>query len=235
MKLAGGIVPHHDLASVEIARFFRTLKLQNPNIENFIVLGPNHRDIAIAPVTTSALSFETRLGRLPNNFDLTNSFVKAGSVNYDEINFAPEHSIKVLTPFIKNYYPNAKVVPIILTSKNTIDDDKRLALFLADIIKRNPNTIVIGSIDFSHYLASDTAKQMDEVTVDAIAKSDYEKIASFTSDNLDSPSTLITLLETMRLLGASKQQILEHNNSAQILGRDLNYSTSYYTIIFGND
>ena len=94
------------------------------------------------------------------------------------------------------------------------------------------SAVIISSIDFSHYLASDIAEEKDEITLDLIKNRNYQEIAGLNSDYLDSPASLIVFLRTMELLEADNMEIIEHSNSAKIIGKDLQNSTSYYTMLF---
>jgi len=225
-NIKGGIVPHHDLASEMIADFFNGIKSQD--IETIIILGPNHSNIGQPAISEKAV-WHTLFGTVEQDNQIVNELKQKGLVSFDENNFTKEHSIKVLTPFIKYYLPEAKIVPIIFTTE--FNDYDLLAQSLEKYLQYE-NTILISSIDFSHYLPKQEADKNDLETIEAIEKRDYQFLSKFNSDYLDSPTSIIVLLKAMDLINAENIDIIDHSNSASILGQNLNETTSYYTILF---
>lgn len=57
-------------------------------------------------------------------------------------------------------------------------------------------------------------------------------ILTFTNDNLDSPNSIITMLNTMKLIEVKKLKLLNKNNSQIILNKNVQETTSYVTFIF---
>jgi len=227
-QIKGGIAPHHDVASDLIADFFHQLSL-NSNPKTFIILGPNHENIGLASAISEKAKWQTLFGIVEQDNIILQDLKDAGYITFDQENFIKEHSIKVLTPFIKYYFPDAKIVPIIFTTEFNQYD------LLANKLKKyivEDKAVIISSIDFSHYLTTDEAETKDQITLEAINNRDYEFLSKFDSDYLDSPACLIILLKTMDLSKTGNIQILQHSNSGKIIGQDLQSSTSYFTMFF---
>ena len=229
-KAVGGIVPHHDLASDLIEDFFYRLSL-TAQPETFIILGPNHADIGLSPAISGEPVWQTLSGPIENDEKILKELIDRKKISLDQENFEKEHSVRVLIPFLQRHFPDAKLLPIILTSKHDLELSMDLAEELALYID-GKSAVIISSIDFSHYLASDIAEEKDEITLDLIKNRNYQEIAGLNSDYLDSPASLIVFLRTMELLEADNMEIIEHSNSAKIIGKDLQNSTSYYTMLF---
>lgn len=223
-EIRGATVPHHEVASNYLANFFYSLS-KNQDVDTFIILGPNHSDIAVWPAISAEVYWQTDFGPIYQNENILKALIDSGQVVYDQDNFLPEHSIKIVLPFIKNYFPEATVVPIILTSKHDQVMSRELAEKLA-IYMEDEKIILLSSLDFSHYLDIDMARQNDQITLQAIYDRDYDRIANFNSDYLDSPPALITLLETMNLLETNDFELVYNSNSGEILGANTN-TTSY--------
>lgn len=225
----GGIVPHHDLASELIADFFQKLS-QYAEPKTFIILGPNHSDVALAPAISGRVTWQTPFGSVSNNYEILEELKEEGAVTYDEENFSKEHSIAVLTPFIAYYFPESLIAPIIFTSKH----DREQSLALAEELEKylNEDTILISSLDFSHYLPSDLTAEKDELTLELIKSKDYETIAKLNSDYIDSPACLIVLLRAMELMQVPGLEILQHSEAGQLINQELESSTSYFTLFF---
>ena len=223
-RLVGAILPHHEVADVYLAKFFAQLAKEQ-SVDTFIILGPNHSDVAAWPAISAETYWQTSLGSVYQAENILDGLAESGTVVYDQENFIPEHSIKTIIPFIKYYFPEAKVVPIILTSRH----DQSMSLVLAQkisLLLEDKKTLILSSIDFSHYLDLATAEQNDQVSLEAIYNRDYSLLSNLNSDYLDSPPTLIVLLEAMRLLETNDFELIDHSNSAKILGGDQN-TTSY--------
>jgi AmmeMemoRadiSam system protein B len=138
--------------------------------------------------------------------------------------------VKVPVPYIAHYFPDAKIVPIIFTSGLT---EKQIDQFVSALVENiDEKTIVIGSLDFSHYLPSVMTAEKDVVTLAAIEQRNYPVITNFSNDNIDSAVTLSAFLKTMDLIKANNLEVLQHHNSADFIGREINSSTSYFTLFF---
>lgn len=228
-RVVGAILPHHDLAGDMIAEFLSILA-DHQLVERFIILAPNHHDIAIEPAISTLENWQTHLGQVETDQKNVEQLAINGLIAYDPENFQMEHSIKVLLPFIEYYFPQAKVVPIIFTSQQTNQASFLLAENIFPLL--DGKTVVINSLDLSHYLPLNQAEINDQLTLAAINNKNYELINSLNSDYLDSPDSLNTMLKVMELSKASEMKIISHTNSANILNVDLDSTTSYITSYF---
>ena len=227
-NIKGGIVPHHDLASPLIAEFFAELSAsQKP--KTIILLGPNHPDLGEKAVTAQ-INWETRVGKVEYNNAITSELITKKIAAVDERRLEHEQSITTLIPYIAYYFPGTKIVPLIVTSKNDLIANTKLAEQLVSYL--DDETLLIASIDFSHYLPSDQASRNDKVVEVYIRERNYPAIARLNSDYLDSPPSLITFLKVMDKLEARQMKIIANTDSGNLIGRDLDVSTSYFTILF---
>lgn len=199
----GGIVPHHLLAEEMINDFFIQLAKQKP--ETIILIGPNHFEKGDY-ILSSANNLQIR---------------KDNEIINQEI------SMVNIVPIIKRVLPNVNIVPIIFRNNVDVNDLRKIADRLSGLV--NSKTVLVASIDFSHYLNAPQAEVKDGQTLKAIKDKDLQKILSFNFDNLDSPASLFVLLST---LGDKKMHLIGHTNSAQILKRGDLPVTSYLEIMF---
>jgi AmmeMemoRadiSam system protein B len=229
-QVIGGIVPHHLLAANMIAEFFWTLAQEPP--DTLVVVGPNHRRIGFNELHTSTLNWVTPFGVLETDIGLTNNLMEELNASQNDALMELEHSISSLVPYIKYYLPETKIVPILLHGNYSLEDSKKLGEFLSEAMKDDEGIMVIASIDFSHYLDTDTANRMDAITLEAIESRDTLALIRMTNDNLDSPPSILTLLSAMDGVGAVGPDVIGHNNSFGISGTSPDYTTSYYTMLF---
>lgn len=233
-RAVAAIAPHHDLAAEYTAELFALLS--SPEIETVIIIGPNHENIGSGEVITGLVDY-----RLFNNSVKTDEeWVKwleqeKLAVSGAE-NFLNEHAIYALVPFIKYYFPEAKIVPIILKSSVLQERAIFLGQSIADRIaatKAGDKVLIIGSIDFSHYLSTEQAKIKDMETQEAILERNYQRLYSFGDDHIDSPPSAVTVLSAATRLGGDKTEIIANVNQAEVAGLiSVPSSTSYFTIIF---
>jgi MEMO1 family protein len=234
--IVGGVVPHHLLAGKMIAVFFKTLSESNP--DTLVILAPNHGRIGHNSINTSLLGWNTDLGTLENDSVLTNWIISKIGASQDNTLMEEEHSISSLIPYIKYYMPDVKIVPILLHGNYPANKSEELGKKLADELsglsgKSNTyGTVIIASVDFSHYLDAAAADKMDEKTLSAIKAFDIRSIGMMGNDNLDSPPSIIALLSAMKELKAAGLEVTGHNNSSIIAGKGADYTTSYFTILF---
>lgn len=227
-KIYGGVVPHHSPASYLIAKLFSSLKLQNPKV--IVLIGPNHRDVGKFNALTSFYGWETPFGILEPADPLIRKLVNTGLAQEDEDAFTNEQSVGAIVPYIKYFLPDVKIIPIILKSDFDLKDGKNLANLLTEF--SGDGTVILASIDFSHYLNNFKAREKDRVTLESIKSHDLGKILSFNSDFLDSPGSLVTLLMAMENIQKTGFEILNHTNSGEILGNGVIPTTSYFLLAF---
>ncbi|MFW6028644.1 MAG: AmmeMemoRadiSam system protein B [Halanaerobiales bacterium] len=229
-ELKGGIVPHHLLADKLIAEAFVTLSQQQPEV--IVLIGPNHEGIGDNNVQTSNLNWETPFGKMKAEQDIIQELIQYQFAATNDDLMESDHSIGALIPYIHYYFPETKIVPIIIKGTNEYADTIALGEVLYDLLQ-DKEYLIIGSIDFSHYLSVEEADKRDEITYQAIKDRDFDKIRSFNNEYLDSPLSLITLLTIMNKEEAKNDILLENNNSARINPlTDSNYTTSYFTLVY---
>jgi AmmeMemoRadiSam system protein B len=229
-EIKGIIVPHHDLAGKYVAEIMQ--KIADDKIERVIIVGPNHAESGVNDIVSGIIQWQTPQGEIKADIKTIKFLQEKGLVYLAEEKFKTEHSINAMVPYIHYYFPNAKIVPIILKHGTSLTETEKLAIDLKDLM--NEKTLIIGSIDFSHYLPTAEAYDKDKITAEALKNSDYEKLYSFDNDYLDSPPTAVTVLKVMDLLKASNLTIVRNTNQADAVGLPtIKSSTSYFTILLG--
>ena len=226
---AGGIISHHDLASEVIAEFFSRLA-QDEHIDTFILIGPNHDNVGLSPVISGRVRWQTPLGAVETDYDILDDLTTSGLVSLDEENLRRDNAVTTLLPFIEYYFPDARIVPLLFTSEETMKKDMLLASAIKGV--SGEKTFLLASLDFSHYLDRWTADEKDDETLAALRDRDYETIAAWNSDHVDSHWTLINLLRVMELETAEEPEILRHTNSADFMGQGSGNTTSYFSILY---
>ncbi len=134
-------------------------------VERVVLLGPSHR-VAFAGVATSGAEvFETPIGPVAVDREAVASLVHSGLAREFEAAHANEHSLEVQLPFLKQIFPEARVVPLLAG-----DDDWRAAERALDALWGGDETAVVVSSDLSHYHDYATARKIDAHTAETVER-----------------------------------------------------------------
>lgn len=225
--LIGGLVPHHNLAGEMFSRLFIQLEAHPPR--TVIVVGPNHANRGQRAIT-GRRGWTTAFGVVPADQALVSHLAEAGLATIDDDALANEHAIGALMPYLQYHAPGAQVVPIILHRGVTLPEMERLAAFLAPLLSED--TLLVASVDFSHYLTRAQAEANDAVTLKAIQDFDLEALLAMGPDHVDSPASLGVLMLAMRELDAEGPTVEANTNSGRLVGSDVAGTTSYFTLSY---
>lgn len=222
-RIVGGVVAHHLVVQDTLAKYFQ-------NISNFpytrvILLGPNHGEIGEAKVVTSSRGWDTPYGRVHADQEITNKLSDTCAKN-DSYPLENDHALEVIMPYINVYLKGAKVVPLLLSGKlSKVEIDNLVACLIPNI---DSNTLVLVSSDFSHYLKSDAAQVKDRETIALIKSWNLAKLLTLTSDHLDSPPSLVTLLELMQALGVTNFEVFANTNASKVMNTPYQATTTHF-------
>ncbi|MDO8496518.1 MAG: AmmeMemoRadiSam system protein B [bacterium] len=193
----GGITSHHvPTAFPLLAEFYSRLK-NTKNIDTFVILGPDHWEKGRADVSISEADFVTPFGKLSPDMDRINKIEESRFVVHDETPFE-DHSIHSQLLFIAKLFPNAKIVPIVFRSSTANEYAEKLGDLIASL--SGPNTFVVASVDFSHYLNEEQARPLDARSATILAGID-PRLAGLT--RADSPASLTALVAAVKKMGAT--------------------------------
>ncbi|HQM16190.1 MAG TPA: AmmeMemoRadiSam system protein B [Candidatus Woesebacteria bacterium] len=226
--IMGGIVPHHLVASQLIADFFYRLTNQKP--KTIIILGPNHLERGEKPVLSSIYNWKTSFGVVEPQRNIIVQLRDKKVINIDENTVSSDHSITSLMPFLEYYLPDTKVVPLLISGLMDQSQINKLANHLAKVV--NEDVVLIAAVDFSHNLIGDQARQKDQITYHLMMTRQYDQLRNLNNQYLDSPSSIIALLKTMELVGATQSDLIYNTNSGEISGDHSVGSTSYFSIVY---
>ncbi len=210
------------MAAELIDDFLSRLAGQKP--KRIILLGPNHEEKGEFKVLTS------NNGILKTDKKLTEKLTSLNLVHLNNQIVGQEHSINQITPFIQKHLPQASFLPLVISNKMKEKEIEALASSLSSEVDKE--TVILASIDFSHYLKKEATYQNDLKSLEIIRNFDYQKISSLGNDFLDAPCTLNILLKTMQKTNHANLEVLAHTNSAELLNNDFTQTTSYFSIAF---
>lgn len=226
-RLAGGLVPHHNLAAELLSDFFLPVGEDPPEV--IFLVGPNHEGLG-QRVITGRRAWQTDFGLVEADLPSVAALEAAGLAAVDEEALAAEHAMGALMPYIEYHAPDARVVPLVLHREMSMAQLRGLAAWLARQL--GEDRLLLASVDFSHYLTRAEAEVKDGETLRLIQERDLAGLMEMGPDHLDSPGSLSVLMLAMAELGAEGPHVLGHTNSGVILRDDLIETTSYFTLTF---
>lgn len=216
----GGIVSHHLLANIDIGHFFA--EFSDQAVKRVVIIGPNHYYPNDASFISTTRGYETPFGAVDIDVEMVNELVASGVLTVSPEKIEEEHSISSLVPYVAAYFPQATLVPIIVSARPTEAELTDLAAYLSAI--DSVDTIVVASVDFSHHLYSNASRLHDARTITALTSFDY---TSLLNAEVDSPDSLYVLLKYLESKGAQNLTV-QSQNSAKIFNQyDSEDVTSY--------
>ena len=217
------VIPHHLLAKDLI---IKTLDSISSDYQTIFLIGPNHKNLGKVSVQISKANWRTKFGQLSPDLEVVDYLEKNSDLDISEENFNTEHSICGLVSFVKIYFPQAKIVPIILKSNTYASQVDKL---VSNISISCNNCLLIASVDFSHEVSSDQAKKNDQISADILIN---QKLDDLKKIEVDSLPTLQTLLLFLKEQNAREVQLVDSSNSYKISGINPESVTSYISMIY---
>jgi len=201
-------------------------KILNP--ETIVIIGPNHYQNEKSNIQTcKSCKFQSIDGLVSINSKLSQKLVDSNFASYQDDTFIKEHAIYSHTPYIKKAFPNAKILPIILKWETPQKRTKELAQWLS---KNLPdNSLVIASVDFSHYNPETVANFHDISSFSTIANFDFQNIYNL---EIDSPASISTITELMNIKKYNSTERIFHTNNQNYRTKTLDSTTSHQFIAF---
>lgn len=227
-SIRAGIVTHHFLASGLMVRFFATLHAQS-SPKTIVLIGPNHFHHGSANISVSSLPWKTPFGLVEADADAVQQIKSAIHLPEDPEAFTGEHSVGVLIPFLRYYFPQCRVVPILVDVNARQSQVQELRGVLGEFL-RSPRALVLLSMDFSHNSVASVADSRDALAERAMTGLDFDEVDGL---QVDCRKGLWLLLASLRDLGNVRAQIGEHTNSGRLTGNSHQPDvTSYFSVYF---
>ncbi|MFA5131273.1 MAG: AmmeMemoRadiSam system protein B [Patescibacteria group bacterium] len=226
--VSGLIVPHHLLAKDMIASAYAYAS--SGKHSTIVLLSPDHFSAGKSEVSVSERDFATVFGIVASDKKIAGELKKLPFVGEGDF-FYREHGLQAELPFIKYYFPNAKIIA--LTFKPTTSQDK-LDQIISVLEKNLPDdSLIIQSTDFSHYLSPAQAAREDTESIAMIMSGDAPQSLDLGQPaNLDSSAALYIQTRLQTEFFKTEPNILEHKNSQDYTTEPVDSSTSYLTVAY---
>lgn len=213
------IVPHAGyMYSGQIAAY--SFKQIPPTTQKVIIMGTLHHYYIKGVCALDYDYLETPLGNIKVSADIKDLISKKIATFIPEADNY-EHSIEIELPFLKYCLKTFEIVPLLVGEV----DAKKFADELKNYI--DENTVVVVSVDLSHFYNYEEARRLDLLTIDTILNLDEDKIPELEIDSHYAVMTLISLCKFFNW----KPELLIYKNSGDITG-DKSRVVGYTSIIF---
>jgi poly-gamma-glutamate synthesis protein (capsule biosynthesis protein) len=228
-RITGISVPHHLVAADLIARGFRAAA--GSSYDRVIILSPDHFNRSRRPMATTPRDMHTVFGLLQNDRAATSALLETDDLFDDSDLFAQEHGISAVLPFIRHFWPDAKIVPIAISYGASRANCDRVVTQLEKLI--GARTLVVQSTDYSHYLSADAARQRDQETLNVIAADDVDAVLRLVQPaHMDSRAAQYIQMQLQDHVFKSSSTVVANRNSAEygaVGARTTSYIVTVYT------
>lgn len=249
--IVAGVVPHAGwvFSGPTAAKVFAAIKSQFIP-ETVVLLSADHRWGRFRPAVYGSGAWLTPLGEVEVAADLAQAVIREGAgrlVDAPEAH-AGEHSAEVQVPFIQHLFPQARILPILVSPDE-------LALEAGEAIARaiaawGQRAVVVGTSDLTHYgamyygfapagtgeRALAWARANDERVIRLMLEMRAEEVVpeTETHHNACGGGAIAATIAAARALGAQKGVLLEYTNSHQVRPRGpATDFVGYAAVVFG--
>lgn len=228
-KIVAGIVPHAGwiYSGAVASKVFKCIKEKN-NPDVFILLGAIHTWGVERNSVCASGSWSTPFGEVEVDEDTADSLLGLlkNRLTDDKRAHSKEHSIEVQVPFIKYFFPEAKIVPI------SIVPDANSALTGQEIgkiaVQSEKEIVVVGTTDLTHYgdaygftpqgygsNALKWLKENDAKIIKLALEMKAEEIVreALTNYNACGSGAMAAAVSAARVMGAKKGVLIDYTTS----------------------
>lgn len=204
------IVPHAGYPYSGPVAAYSFKQLIGKNIKKAIIIGPSHHFPVSGLFLSGADLWQTPLGSV--NIALINSeLAKENNFAINDQVHTPEHALEIEVPFLQTVLPNIEIIPIIVGQLNT----SQRADFVSTLNRYlDAQTVLIVSVDMSHYHPYDEALNLDKQSIDHVLNLDDNGILN---DEIDAPWAVATVLQLAKQ-NSWQPKLLKYANSGDTAG-----------------
>ncbi|MEN3043057.1 MAG: AmmeMemoRadiSam system protein B [Fervidobacterium sp.] len=195
--------------------------------KNIIILGPNHTGYGELIAVWKEGTWQTPLGSLQVNSEMTNKLIDNYLIFEDEMAHIYEHSIEVQLPLLQYAFGDFKIVPICMKDQR-LSTVLKIAEKIKEMLKEYPETLVVASSDFNHYDPHEITIKKDEQAIEKILNADLEglydsiKIYNITMCGPGPVAVVRSIFDNINLI--------YHTTSAEF-SQDYSYTVGYASFI----
>jgi AmmeMemoRadiSam system protein B len=194
--------------------------LTSRQCEVAILVGPSHFVGFDGVAVCAAGAFETPFGAAEIDADIVAALLRHSSViKVDTGPHVREHSLEMQLPFLRRVSPATKIVPLLMGYQTAATADA-LAIGIAEAVRGKP-ALLVASTDLSHYHDAKTARRLDSVVIDCVARlepDDLQRALDRQPDHACGGGPTVAVMKAAKALGATTARILDYADSGDVSG-----------------
>jgi len=188
--------------------------------DKVILLGPSHHYPLEKASILDVTHYQTPLGEIRLSEE-TKQLSEEDIISTVKEAHDKEHALEIELPFLQKTLTDFELIPIVVGAINPEEFKETLLKHIDE------KTLIVVSVDLSHYHKYEEAQQLDYYTIDRILSRDSEKILQ---TEIDAPWAVSTLLKIAKTKGW-KPYLLYYANSGDITG-DKERVVGYAAMVF---
>jgi hypothetical protein len=194
-----------------------------------VLIGPSHRAAFDGVALHAKGSWDTPLGRVPIDEDLSQALLDADPAVFDDPDVhREEHSLEMQMPFLQRLLPGLRIVPALMGSQSREEVDA-LAGALAKALASRP-ALLVASSDLSHYQPADVASRLDAAVVQEVGAYDADGLMARLEKHHNvacGGGPVVAVMKAARALGAERATVLKYGHSGDVGERDRSHVVGY--------
>lgn len=210
LTVSGLVVSPDDSVGDERKKLFAELVPQIAQPASVILVAANLSDTGDGQIQSTDRTWDTPLGAITPDTAVITGLASAG-VTQSDGSFTEELGLKNIVGEIKQFFPSAKVVPLLVKSATTLDDVTRLETTLNQTCLR---CLLIAAVDCSRDQPAVVADLHDDLTLRALDGLDAQAI--MTKAEVDSAASLALLIKWATDHNTTAFQLQDHTNSGEV-------------------
>jgi len=231
--ISGGVVCHHLLAGETIEQFFQKLS-QYQGIENIVILSLDHYGKA-EKQGVHFLTVKQKENLNINKLVINSLIEKNQQIGLNEADVFNDQGIATPLIYLSKYFSDVFLIPILISPLAGQDEVKNLIDEINFLLPEG--TIIIGSVDFSHYLPDNLLRLHDIKSIRVLLN--FEE-SEFSNIDVDSWQALYGVRYFAKLKHQEHPFIINHKTSFDYFSELPSNSqlaqkggTSCFNVIFG--
>lgn len=187
--------------------------------ERAVVLCPNHTGFGARVSLWPDGGWNTPLGRVPVDPELTQALRSCPLVQDDRAAHRHEHALEVQLPFLRARRPEVVIAALCL-GPLSVEEALELGEAVADAVRAH-SALLVASSDMSHYVSAEEAREKDQRALDRLLALDARGLHDTVRREDISmcgvvPATV--MLAAARSLGARSAELVRYANSGDVTG-----------------
>jgi AmmeMemoRadiSam system protein B len=189
--------------------------------DTVILIGPDHKGAAPGEISTLDVdAWHTPLGDIPVDWDMLAALQRDIEVRL--LSTDDEHSLEIELPFLQMTLAEFKLAPLIMGDQSP-RTCRRLGDAIVSAVQNNGKTLLVASSDLSHFYDDETARRLDEATLQFVLDMDAEGLIEHVEAARRRREPLAcgggpiaAIIHAAKALGATQAHLLKYATSADV-------------------